>query len=161
MLAITDENNFSTSDNVPVVIPPEYIPAAKHERIKEKSFDEQYIQEYLRYPEKGKLDALRRAGHPNATRSKAWDLHNRLESQIDKALDKLIKQDAALGRSTLVHLTKNAQSESVRAACASKLMEYGDKAKPQRIVYEVDKVEDIDKEIEQIQKRIKAGMNTP
>ena len=136
-------------------------PAVKLHRVGFQEYDELYINEYLRYPEKGKLKALKRAGYPNATRQRAWQIHNRLSERIDKELDKLIKQDAALGRATLVSLCKSSQSDSVRAGCAAKLMEYADKTKMQRILYEPASLDDIDKEIEQLQQSIKAAQNIP
>lgn len=161
MLEITHENKSTTQDNIPAILAGDYLPADKPDRLINNAYDDDYITEYLRYPEKGKRQALERAGHPNPTRQFAWRMHDRLSDRIDKALDKLIKQDAALGRATLVSLCKSSQSDSVRAACAAKLMEYADKTKPQRIIHETANVEDIDKEIEQIQERIKAGMNVP
>lgn len=150
-----------TSDDMPASVAGEFIPATTQRKVVEKSLDESYIREYLRHPENGKLAALRKAGHPNPTRQGAYQLHARLSERIDKDLDKLIKQDAALGRATLVSLCKSSQSDSVRAACAAKLMEYADKTKPQRIIHETASVSDIDKEIEQIQQRIKQGQNIP
>ena len=161
MLQLSTENKTATTTPLTATISGAYMPMDKPDRMENKAFDDDYIRQYLRHPEKGKLSALERANHPAPTRQKAWHLHHRLADKIDRELDKLIKQDAALGRATLVHLTKHAQSESVKAACASKLMEYADKTKPQHVIHRVDTVEDIDAEIAQIQKRIKAGMNEP
>ena len=161
MLQLSTENNLYTGNEKSATIAGEYMPVDKPLKTIEKSLDDSYIYEYLKFPEKGKLSALRLAGHQAPTRQLAYQLHNRLADKIDRELDKLIKQDAALGRATLVHLTKHAQSESVKAACASKLMEYADKTKPQHVIHRIDTVEDIDAEIEQIQQRIKAGMNEP
>ena len=159
MLQLSTENKITTKPCLTTTSAGEYLPADKPDRLDNKAFDDDYIRQYLRHPEKGKLAALRKANHPDPTRQKAWHLHHRLADKIDRELDKLIKQDAALGRATLVHLTKNAQSESVQAACAAKLMEYADKTKPQHVIHRMDTVEDLDAEIEQIQKRIAAGMN--
>lgn len=161
MLELSTDNNIYTGTEKSATIAGEYMPVDKPLKTVEKSLDQSYIYEYLKFPEKGKLSALRLAGHHAPTRQLAYQLHNRLSGQIDKELDKLIKQDAALGRATLVSLCKSSQSDSVRAACAAKLMEYADKTKPQRIIYETDNVADIDKEIAQLQERIKTGMNSP
>ena len=161
MLQLSTENKMTTPPEMSPSLAGQYLPVIKPERVGHQEYDEEYIRQYLRHPEKGKLSALERAQHPHPTRQIAWRMHHRLADKIDRELDKLIKQDAALGRATLVHLTKNAQSESVKAACASKLMEYADKTKPQHVIHRIDTVEDIDAEIEQLQKRIKAGMNEP
>ena len=74
--------------------------------------------------------------------------------QIDKHLDRLILQDAALGRSVLIHLAKNSDSDAVRGSSASKLMEYAGKQKPDRLIVESRSPEDIDAEIALVQQRI-------
>ena len=124
------------------------------ERLRPEEIDERYIQAYLEQPGKGKIDALRTAGHPHPTRQRAWQLHERLLDQIDKELDRLILQDAALGRSVLVDLAKSSQSDSVKASSASKLMEYAGKQKADRVIVENRSFEDIDAEIALVKKRI-------
>jgi len=129
-------------------------PDTKTQRISPEEFDELYMDAYLDHPEGSKVDALRRAGHPNPSRQRAWQIHNRLEAEIDKRLDKLIMHDAALGRSTIVKLTKGAKSEAVQAQCAIKLMDYAGKQKADRLIVESRTIEDIDKEIAAVQRRI-------
>lgn len=123
-------------------------------RLKPEEIDERYIQAYLEHPERSKKEALIAAGHPNPTPQRAWQIHERLLSQIDKGLDRLILQDAALGRSVLVDLALNSDSDAVRGSSASKLMEYAGKQKPDRLIVESREPEDIDAEIAAIQKRI-------
>ena len=154
MFDLSSSENSDTGRECARLVTGELMPAATADRLPEKSLDDDYIREYLREPAKGKTDALRRAGHPNPTRQRAYQLHARLADKIDKALDKQIKQDAALGRATLVELCKHSTSDSVRAACAAKLMEYADKAKPQRVIHEAAKLSDIDSEIAAIQRRL-------
>lgn len=124
------------------------------DRLRPEEIDERYIQAYLDQPGKGKIDALKLAGHPHPTRQRAWQLHERLLDQIDKRLDRLILQDAALGRSVLIDLAKNSVSDSVKASSASKLMEYAGKQKADRVIVENRSFEDIDAEIALVQKRI-------
>ena len=123
-------------------------------RMSPATYDELYIQSYLEHPEQGKVAALRAAGHPNPTRQRAWQIHSRLEQDIDKRLDKLIMQDAALGRSVLVQLAKTASSDSVKSTCATKLMEFAGKQRPDRLIVENRTPDDIDAEIAAVQKRI-------
>ena len=130
-------------------------------RLSPNEIDQGYIHAYIRNPKAGKTAALRAAGHPNPTRARAWQIHDRLADRIDKELDRVIKQDAALGRATLVHLCKAANSEQVQCAAAVKLMEYADKAKPQRVIHEQQTIDDIDREIEVLTERIRARQNLP
>lgn len=123
-------------------------------RLKPEEIDERYINAYLEHPDRSKTFALIAAGHPNPTPQRAWQIHERLLSQIDKGLDKLILQDAALGRSVLVDLALNSDSDAVRGSSASKLMEYAGKQKPDRLIVESREPEDIDAEIAAIQRRI-------
>lgn len=123
-------------------------------RLRPEEIDERYIKAYLEHPEKSKKDALTEAGHPSPTRQRAWQIHERLIDQIDKHLDRLILQDAALGRSVLIHLAKSSDSDAVRASSASKLMEYAGKQKPERLIVENRSPEDIDAEIALVQQRI-------
>jgi len=123
-------------------------------RLSPGEIDERYIQAYLDNPGSGKLWALNTAGHPNPTPQRAWQVHDRLSDQIDKRLDKLILSDAALGRSVLVDLAKNSDSDSVKASSASRLMEYAGKQKPDRLIVESRSTDDIDAEIAAVQKRI-------
>lgn len=123
-------------------------------RLKPEEIDERYIDAFLKHPEKSKTEALIAAGHPNPTPQRAWQIHERLLSQIDKGLDKLILQDAALGRSVLVDLALNSESDAVRGSSASKLMEYAGKQKPDRLIVESREPEDIEAEIAAIQRRI-------
>lgn len=146
----------------------EYIPAREIEsapildkRLSPNEIDQRYITAYLRDPRAGKTAALRAAGHPNPSRARAWQIHDRLADRIDKELDRMIKQDAALGRATLVHLCQNANSEQVQCAAAVKLMEYADKAKPQKVIHETQSIDDIDREIQVLTDRIRARQNLP
>lgn len=123
-------------------------------RLKPEEIDERYINAYLEHPERSKTFALIAAGHPNPTAQRAYQIHERLLSQIDKGLDKLILQDAALGRSVLIDLALNSDSDAVRGSSASKLMEYAGKQKPDRLVVESRTPDDIDAEIAIIQRRI-------
>jgi len=123
-------------------------------RLDPQDIDARYITAYLDNPLQSKTDTLREAGHPNPTRHLSWQIHDRLSAEIDKRLDKLIVQDAALGRSVLIELAKDSSSDSVRAASAARLMEYAGKQKPDRVVVESRAPEDIGAEIAVLQKRI-------
>jgi len=128
--------------------------AEQPKRLSPEEIDELYIMSFLDNPAGSKINALRRAGHPKPTPQRAWQIHDRLADQIDKRLDRLIMQDAALGRSTLVELCKSANSDAVRASSAAKLMEYAGKQKPDRLIVESRTPEDIDIEIAAVQRRI-------
>lgn len=130
------------------------MPEKPQKRLSPEELDELYIEAWLEQPDGTKLDALRKAGHPNPSRQRAWQIHNRLSAEIDRRLDAKIQENAALGLSTLVKLTKKAKSEAVQAQCASKLMEYAGKQKPDRVIIENRSPEDIDAEIAAIQRRI-------
>ena len=122
---------------------------------KRKQFDSQYIIAFLDNAQAGKLAALCKTDHPNPTRQKAWDLHRRLAARIDAELDLRICEGAAVGYAMTLKLAKGAESEAVQAQCSSKLMEYGDKSKPQRIQIEtIESQADIDAEIAMLTERI-------
>ena len=129
---------------------------------KNKQFDSQYITAYLDNPEAGKLAALSKTDHPKPTRQKAWDLHKRLSARIDAELDLRICEGAAVGYAMTLKLAKGAESEAVQAQCSGKLMEYGDKSKPQRIQIEtIESQADIDAEIAVLTERINKAVPEP
>jgi len=146
----------------PAFYVPETVPEGQS-RLSPEQLDERYIAAYLDNPAGTKIEALRKAGHPNPTPQRAYHIHERLAEQIDKQLDKLIKQDAALGRATIIDLCKKADSEAVRAQCAQKLMDYAGKQKPERLQIEHKTPDDIDTEIQAIQRRIQdaQGIDQP
>lgn len=129
-------------------------PINKVKRLNPEEIDERYIRAFLNHPEQSKTTALAVAGHPNPTSQRAYQIHERLLDKIDQGLDKLILQDAALGRRVLVNLALHSSSDAVRGSSASKLMEYAGKQKPDRIVVESRAPEDIDAEIAILQRRI-------
>lgn len=136
-------------------------PAAKRTNSKPKEFDREYIRAYLDAPENGKLAALRKTSHPNPTRTRAWDLHNRLKATINSELDAMIIDGAAVGYNTTLKLAKGADSESVQAKCAENLMAWGDKTKPAKIeVLHTDSAETMDAEIAILTERIAKATNT-
>lgn len=136
--------------------------ATKRPNLKPKEFDARYIIAYLDNPAGGKVAALRKAGHPNPERQKAWAMHKRLLSTINAEFDARIMEGASVGYVQTLKLCTDADSESVQAQCAAKLMEYGDKNKPQKIQVEhVDSVEDMDKEIELLTLRIAKSSGQP
>ena len=149
-----DTNKASSGCVNELTLGPFELVAQRIPRMSPEEYDELYMQSYLDNPEQSKVETLRSTGHPNPSRQRAWQIHDRLADQIDKRLDKLIMQDAALGRSVLVNLAKTSTSESVKAACASRLMEYAGKQKPDRLIIENRTPEDIDSEIAAVQKRI-------
>lgn len=126
----------------------------KDKRLDPEVLDERYIRAYLTHPEDGKTAALTLAGHPNPNPRRAWQIHKRLSDRIDRHLDELILEGAALGRSVLVYLAKHSDSDAVKASSASKLMDYAGKQRPDRLIVENRSIEEIDAEIAVIQKRI-------
>ncbi len=104
-------------------------------RMSAGAIDEQYIQCYLDNPS-SKVGALRAAQKISGidcyvTRSRAADIHKRLEHRINGALSDLVNESAVLGITVLVDLAAHSDNDAVRAGCASKLVEYAGTNKPQ------------------------------
>jgi len=79
-------------------------------------------------------------------------LHDRLRERITAELYKLAEDDKRLGRSVLRQLAENAESESVKAQCASNLAKG---LYPDVQVTKQETIEDIDKELKQIEQETK------
>ncbi len=136
--------------------------SVKQKKIAKGEYDQRYIQAYLANPQAGKIEALREAGYPNPGRQRAWEIHKRLAKEIDRELDQLLLQDGALGRGVLVSLAKTSTSDTVKAQCASKLMEYAGKGKADKLIVEHRSADQIDNEIAAVQLRIlEAQGDTP
>lgn len=131
-------------------------------KVKAKEFDSQYIKAYLDCPALGKLAALRKTDHPNPTPQKAWDIHHRLRARINADFDLQISEGAPVGYKQTLKLATEADSETVQAGCAKTLMEWGDKAKPQRIqIEQVATPEEMDAEIAILTERISKANPKP
>ena len=72
-------------------------------------------------------------------RQRAQEIDNRLKHKIDKDLNDRIADGASLGYSVLFELAVAADNDNVRAACASKLIEYAGKNKPAEVVDKSDR----------------------
>lgn len=137
-------------------------PDTPKERDEYKKYDSDYIRAYLDAPSLGKLHALTIAGHPKPTRQRAWTIHNRLKAEIDRQFDERITEGAAVGYTQTLKLCTNADSETVQAQCATKLMEYGDKSKPQKVIIEhKESAEELDAEIAILTERINKAAPKP
>ncbi len=126
-------------------------------RMSAGSIDEQYIAAYLENP-KSKLNALRIASEESGiechiTRSRAYDIHKRLQHRIDAGLSERINDGAVLGYSILTKLAMTSDNDAVRAGCASKLIEYAGKNVPQ-LSSQPKNRDNIKEQIEQTKARI-------
>ncbi len=128
-------------------------------RIPNCSLDDQYIHFYLENPT-NKTEALRRAAESlnvqtPVHRQKAYDIHHRLKRRINKLLEERMLDGAALGYTVMIDLAQHSDSDSVRAACAAKLVEYSGRNKPAQATEQPGR-EDIKSAIEQTKARIYA-----
>lgn len=116
-------------------------------------WDEAYVEAYLEDP-KSKIDALRRAGHPNPLRPFALKIHNRCRERIDRELTLRIKDGAAFGYSVLEKLC-DSDNDTVKLNAAKALMDYAGR-KPSDVleIREMKSEEELDKEIARLQKVI-------
>lgn len=121
-------------------------------------FDELYIENFCNNPSAGKTDALRRSGcKVKALKQKAYKMHRRLIDRIEKRLDEIILDGAHIGHSTLVHLCKDSDSDTVKAKCAKDLIDFAGRKAGERVTvtHEMGD-EERDSEIIRLQADIKA-----
>ena len=124
---------MSTTDHA--IINGELIQSEKPLRMSAGSIDEHYIDIYLDNPS-NKTEALRRAAELagidcDVSRQRAREVHRRFQHRIESGLIKRMMEGATLGYSVLYKMTADeSTSESVRAKCASLLIEYAGKNKP-------------------------------
>lgn len=118
-------------------------------------WDEAYIDAYLNNPKGGQLQALQACGHPNPTKQFANVIHRRLRDRIEKELNELIKDGAAVGYKVLRLLAEDSDNDGVRLNAAKALMDYaGKKPSDVLVVHEVRDEAELDKEIQRLSKII-------
>jgi len=137
----------------------EFIPAELLEknRAKPYEFDERYIEAYLESPHKGKGHAFRIATGSATpfSRQRAFEMHQRLAPQINALLEEKILNATSFGLSTLFDLAENANTDSVRAMCAAKLLDAGMKVCPPVIQQNKNRTRgDIIKQIKSVKARL-------
>jgi len=124
--------------------------AGASNRLKPGILDEHYIEAYENNPIDKKINLLRVAIKSagidmQATRQRAYELHNRLSEVLEKRLLTRAKNARALGLSTLEELCQNATSESVRAQVATTLTK---DVFPDRAVVKTETATDLDEQLE-------------
>ncbi|MBT8448825.1 MAG: hypothetical protein KJO69_04000 [Gammaproteobacteria bacterium] len=139
-------------------------------RLPEGALDEYYIDAYLETPYK-KSEAYRSAVQryykdcedqnidPHRVNLQyagqyAKKIHERLRERIQAELYKMAEDDKAFGRSVLRQLAKEAESESVKAQCASNLAKG---LYPDHQVVRTETIEDIDQELKQLEREIESA----
>lgn len=125
-------------------------------RMPNKAIDPYYIDAYLDNPKAGKRKALETAYKvagvdKDATRQRAYDLHDRLRDQIERRLVKLAADYKAIGLSKLVELCKSAEAESVQLAAAKTLTT---ELFPNVTIERIETIEDIDAELAELESEI-------
>ena len=88
-------------------------------RLKNGALDDHYIAAFENNPLAKKIDLLRIAIKAagldmNATRQRAYEIHNRLSETLDKRLIRAAKDARRLGLNVVTELARSADSESVR-----------------------------------------------
>jgi len=134
--------------------------AGESQRLKPGALDEKYIDAYLDNPFKGKTEALRTAMSEaglegNATRQRAYDIHERLRDRIEVAMIKLASDARALGLNKLIALL-DADSESIQAQVATTLTK---SVFPDVQVTKQETIEDIDEAIRKAEEEISEGLH--
>ena len=132
-------------------------PHAEPLRSSPMSMDEDYINAYLQHPEKGKTAAIRQAGYTGSHPSqRAHKLHERLSGEIESALNIKMAESTALGHSIICDIAMNAESEATRLNAAKMMLDYGGKKPTDKLMIQDEHrtVEEIDAEIEAVQRRI-------
>jgi len=113
----------------------ELLPVAKQKRMSAGTLDEHYIDIYLDNPS-NKTKALEKAAKAagiecDTSRQRASEIHRRLQHKIEARLIQRIMDGATLGYSVLYQMAADEETNpSVRAKCASLLIEYAGKNKP-------------------------------
>lgn len=130
-------------------------------RLKNGALDQHYIEAYEKNPLSKKIDLLRSAIQSagvdiKATRQRAYELHNRLSEELERRLLRAVKDARRLGLNVVMDLAQNADSESVKATCGLALTK---DIMPDVTVTKQESIEDIDKELEQIEQDIHQSMH--
>lgn len=130
------------------------IPATEQGRRSPFTLDELYIKCYTENPARGKQAALLAAGFTGANPAqRAFQMHQRLKRQINEVLAEKMNAGIHVGQNVLIELAVGAESESVRAASASKLIEHGIKYQPP--AEQKRTKAELEKSIEGVQARLK------
>lgn len=104
------------------------------ENNKQGYLDEKYIAAFIEHPELGKTQAILAAGYTGGyAKQEAYRLHKKLLDRIEKELDDKILDGAHVGHSTLVHLCKEAESETVKAKVAKDLIDFAGRKAGERV----------------------------
>lgn len=127
-------------------------------RLKNGALDEHYIAAYEENPIAKKVELLRTAIKSagldiEATRQRAYEIHNRLSATLEKRLLARAKNARALGLGTLEELCQSADSESVRATVALALTK---DIFPDVQINKEESMEDLDRKLEQNQRELEA-----
>lgn len=121
------------------------------------ALDEHYINAYLEHPEAGKTAALRKAGYTGKNISqRASEIHRRLSRQIESALEAKMAESTILGHSVIRRLATESDSETTQLNAAKMLMDYGGRKPTDKLLINDNQrpIEDIDAEIDKVQRRI-------
>ncbi len=107
-------------------------PDKKTKRHSPYEFDEPYIQMFVNSPHLSKAETYRTVTGDNSPhhRQRAFDLHRRLQHEIDSRLRDKALSAASYGLNVLFELAENSKSENIRAAVAGKLLDFGLKFSP-------------------------------
>ena len=132
--------------------------AGKSNRLKPGILDDHYIAAYENNPIEKKVvllrTAIKSAGiEMQATRQRAHEIHTRLSDTLEKRLIERAKNARSLGLLTLEYLCRNAQSESVKAQVATTLTK---DIFPDVQVSKHESIEDIERELEQLENEARA-----
>jgi hypothetical protein len=133
--------------------------AGKSNRLKPGAIDEHYIECALEYPFAKNIDNLRMAYElagvdQLATSQRAYEIHERLRDRIDTELLKKAKDARRMGLTVLMDLAQNADSESVKAQVSTTLTK---DLFPNVSIKKTQTIEEIDAEIEQLQRELNEG----
>ncbi len=135
------------------------VPKSKTKRHSPGEFDESYIKAYLDAPQLGKSAAYRLATGDNGPcyRQRANTLHLRLQREINERLKDKVLGSIGYGLNVLFDLAENSKSENIRAAVASKLVDFGLKFTPPDSMKErpIKTREELEADITATQERIK------
>jgi len=130
-------------------------------RLKNGALDDHYIEAYEKNPLSKKIDLLRTAIKSagismQATRQRAYEIHNRLSETLEKRLMRAVKDARRLGLNVVMELAQKSESDSVRATCGLALTK---DIMPDVTISKQESIEDIDKELEQIEEDIHQAMH--
>ena len=130
-------------------------------RLKNGALDEHYIEAYEKNPLAKKIDLLRTAIKAagldiEATRQRAYEIHNRLSDTLERRLLTATKNARRLGLNVVMELAQNADSESVRAQCGLALTK---DLMPDVSIVKQETYDDIDNELQMIEQELQQGVH--